>query len=314
MDTDQLLAFQRVVREGSFSRAAVALDVGQPAVSARIHALEVAVGGPLFTRGRRIALTALGESFLGYATRALDVLAAGVDDARLIRGGERGRISLGVMGSLAAGLAGPALAGLFARYPRLACSVRSGDHEKIVSLLWDGVVELGIILWPCPEAAAAKLSPLVRLHEQVSMAASPRHPLAALRHVRCADVVRLARPLLQLRWWRSQHPALTRLADQAGSSIEVPLEIARRMVVSSRAVGAFTHTLIADDLAAGALVRIDVVDLAPLSRDLALVRRDHPGPLSPAATHLIAAITDQARRLGLVATPGGSRAARRSRR
>src|SRR6185295_14213872 len=97
MDTDQLLAFQRVVREGSFSRAAVALDVGQPAVSARIHALEVAVGGPLFTRGRRIALTPLGESFLDYATRALDVLAAGVDDARLIRGGERGRISLGVM-------------------------------------------------------------------------------------------------------------------------------------------------------------------------------------------------------------------------
>src|SRR3954470_13740836 len=123
MDTDQLLAFQRVVREGSFSRAAVALDVGQPAISARIHALEVAVGGPLFTRGRRVALTPLGESFLGYASRALDVLAAGVDDARLIRGGDRGRISLGVMGSLAGGLAGPALANVLAASPGLGCFV-----------------------------------------------------------------------------------------------------------------------------------------------------------------------------------------------
>jgi DNA-binding transcriptional LysR family regulator len=60
MDTDQLLAFQRVVREGSFSRAARTLDIGQPAVSARIQALEAQLGGALLTRGRRLGLTALG--------------------------------------------------------------------------------------------------------------------------------------------------------------------------------------------------------------------------------------------------------------
>src|SRR5262245_10640327 len=102
MDTDQLLAFQRVVREGSFSRAAVALGVGQPAISARIQALEAAVGGALFTRGRRVALTPLGESFLGYASRAIDVLGAGVDDARRVQGGERGRVSIATLSSLAA--------------------------------------------------------------------------------------------------------------------------------------------------------------------------------------------------------------------
>ena len=42
MATDQLVAFQRIVREGSFSRAAFALGIGQPAVSARIAALEAA--------------------------------------------------------------------------------------------------------------------------------------------------------------------------------------------------------------------------------------------------------------------------------
>lgn len=36
MDTEQLATFWRVVREGSFSRAARALDVAQPTVSARI--------------------------------------------------------------------------------------------------------------------------------------------------------------------------------------------------------------------------------------------------------------------------------------
>ena len=82
LDADQLATFDRIVREGGFGRAAVALGLGQPAVSARIRALEAAVGGTLFTRGRQVALTALGESFLPYARRALEVLGEGVEVAR----------------------------------------------------------------------------------------------------------------------------------------------------------------------------------------------------------------------------------------
>jgi len=303
MDTDQLLAFQRVVREGSFSRAAVALGVGQPAVSARIQALEVAVGGPLFSRGRRIALTPLGESFLGYAARTLEVLAAGVDEAALIRGGERGRVSLGILNSLANGLAAPALAELLAAHPQLACAVRATHHEHVAALLWDGVIELGVLLWPCHEADAANLVALVRLREPVVLVVSPRHPLAALAEVRRADLVRLARPLLRLRWWRSHHPELIRIAEEAGSAVEVPLEIAHHLVVERRAVGFFPHTLVARELAAGTMRQLEVVDLPPLVRDLALVRRETRAPLSPATAHLVAALTRRAQQLGLLAGP-----------
>ena len=48
MDADQLLAFDRIVREGSFSRAAQGMDISQPTISARIRTLEAAVGGALF--------------------------------------------------------------------------------------------------------------------------------------------------------------------------------------------------------------------------------------------------------------------------
>lgn len=75
-DIEQLQAFDRIVRDGSFSRAALALNITQPTISARIQGLEQAVGGPLFLRGgRAILLTELGESFLPYARRALAVLA-----------------------------------------------------------------------------------------------------------------------------------------------------------------------------------------------------------------------------------------------
>src|SRR2546427_466487 len=83
MDREQLAAFDRIAREGSFTRAAISLGIGQPAISARIQALEEQVGGTLFTRGRRIALTTLGESFLPFARRALEVLGEGIEAARL---------------------------------------------------------------------------------------------------------------------------------------------------------------------------------------------------------------------------------------
>src|SRR5687768_15329609 len=104
MDIEQLRAFDRIVREGSFSRAAQVLDIAQPTISARIRMLEQAVGGALFVRrGRRLALTEVGESFLPYARRALSVLAEGVEAARLTQEGQRGRLTLGVIESLTGG-------------------------------------------------------------------------------------------------------------------------------------------------------------------------------------------------------------------
>src|SRR5262249_517206 len=115
MDLEQLTAFDRVVREGSFSRAALSLGIGQPPLSVRIPGLEEAVGGMLFTRGRRIAL-ALGESFLPYVRRSLDVLREGVEAARQAQVGQRGRITLGALSSLSGGLVGPALAAFTATH------------------------------------------------------------------------------------------------------------------------------------------------------------------------------------------------------
>ncbi len=49
VDRDQLLAFERIVRVGSFSRAAGELGIAQGTISARIRVLEQEVGGELFS-------------------------------------------------------------------------------------------------------------------------------------------------------------------------------------------------------------------------------------------------------------------------
>jgi DNA-binding transcriptional LysR family regulator len=312
MDVDQLRAFDQVVREGSFSRAALALDLGQPAVSARIQALEDKVGGTLFTRGRRIALTALGESFLPYARRALEVLREGIDAAQAAQVGRRGRVRLGTLGSLSGGLVGPALAAFVSAHPDVDCALHAADHEVVARLLLDGIVDLALITWPCSEGEAADLTPLLRLHEPVVLVAHPSHPLARRRVVTEDELVRLARPFLRLRWWTTHHPEINRLAARAGHACDVPMETARYLVLHGVGAGFFTRTYVADELARGELVALEVRRMAPLYRDSALVRRSRSAPLSPASAALITALSAQAERLALVPRPRAP--ARRRRR
>ena len=78
MQLAQVEGFLEVARRTNMSRAAEALFITQPALSARLRALEAEVGSPLFRRGRRgMALTDAGRAFLPYAERAVRALQDG---------------------------------------------------------------------------------------------------------------------------------------------------------------------------------------------------------------------------------------------
>jgi DNA-binding transcriptional LysR family regulator len=302
MDTGQLEAFDRIVREGSFSRAAVAIGIGQPAVSSRIHTLEEALGGALFTRGRVVALTPLGEAFLPYARRVLEVVREGVESAQLVQVGKRGRIRLGILGSLASGLAGPALVRFIEQHPDVDHTVRATDHESLLRLLGDGIVDLSFVVWPVAPPIAATLAPLFVFRESVVLVAHPTHVLARRRAVSPDDVAMLSRPLVRLRWWPEHDARVTELADRSGTATDLPMEVAHHLVLAGIGAGFFARTYVRTELAAGVLVEIPVRGMASIHRDVALVRR-RGTPLPPAAAALVQVLRDQAARIGLTPKP-----------
>src|SRR5882672_10248234 len=134
MHLDQLSAFDRVAREGGFSRAAVALGLGQPAVSARILALEV--------------------------------VREGVAVSRLAQVGERGSLRIAALGSLAGEVVGPALAEFVRDHPDVECTVKSGNHELMLELLADGIVDVALTVWP-PGGSGLDLQAIFKLRERV---------------------------------------------------------------------------------------------------------------------------------------------------
>lgn len=301
MDIDQLLAFDRIVREGSFSRAAWALNIAQPTISARMQALESELGGPLFVRNnRRVSLTERGVSFLPFARRALAALADGMTAARQAQRGERGRLTMGTLRSLSGGLLGPVLAEFHAEYPHVECYIEEGRHEQMVDLLVDGRVELGLIAWPYIEEPIAEITPILHFHERVPLVAHRTHPLARQSAIRRDELLARCDLFLLMRWWLVTPPPVAHLAMQAPSVADLPTDTGRYLLQQGIGVGYFPQTLIETDLRSGQVVELTVADLPPIYRDSALVHLARNTTLSMPASNFVTKLRRQAERLHLI--------------
>ena len=159
--------FLAVAEHGSFTRAASALHVSQPALSQQIRQLEESLGVPLFDRsGRTIRLTDAGEVWRQYASRALQELGAGKRAIHDVADLTRGSLRIAVTPTFTSYFIGPLMADFYARYPGITLQLQEMSQEKIEDLLCRD--ELDVI-------------PL--LTESLALVVAKHHPLAACEQV-----------------------------------------------------------------------------------------------------------------------------------
>ncbi|MEM6431449.1 MAG: LysR family transcriptional regulator [Deinococcota bacterium] len=299
MDLAQLITFERIVREGSFSKAAFALGISQPTVSARVQMLEQHLGSPLFQRGRRVSLTEQGERFLPFARRAIASLQDGRDAAQLSASGVQGRLQVGILHSLASALVGPAMRHFAEAHPDVECVLPDGKHWDILEFLYDGVIELGFVCWPCLEPLLADLTPVLHLREPVHLFTSPEHPLTQLGRVQTEDVIAHSKPLILLRWWQVTPRHLARLCSRAGAA-DLCSASALHLVKYGQGAGFFNQMVVQEELEAGTISRVPVADLPPTYRDTALVHLSRRKQLSTAAQTFITYVSHIAEQHGVL--------------
>src|SRR5438445_1229953 len=146
MEIGQIEAFVEAQRRGSITRAAEALELTQPTLTARVRSLEAELGVTLLTRGRRgVALTPAGRRFLPRALAALDALDRGATEARAGREVKGGTLALGLASDVAVYLAPAALARFARRYPDVDVRVVSGRSRAIADALRADEIEAGIV-------------------------------------------------------------------------------------------------------------------------------------------------------------------------
>ncbi len=120
MQLDLLRAYLVVIEEGSVSRAAMRLHLGQPALTRQIAVLEQEVGTRLLERSNRgVTPTPAGAALAETLARPLAEIDAAILRCRRFGGGERPELRVGYLQSLARSFLNPALAALRAEHPEV---------------------------------------------------------------------------------------------------------------------------------------------------------------------------------------------------
>jgi DNA-binding transcriptional LysR family regulator len=271
--SDHLLAFESIVREGSFGKAARALGISQPSISARVRALEREVGGVLLDRSRRgVSLTEQGRAFLPYARRVLEVMDEGLEASREVWEGRRGRVTVGVPESLAGGFVASAISRFRSSHPEAEVFAKTGHSDQVVEMLHDGVAKLGLITGSYLDDG---LTTVLRFREPLVTVTHPDHPLAARKDIPFAEVVQKAAPFFLVRWspaFAAKVEGVAHGAFGARTMMEVPVSTARELLLSGVGASLLTRSLAERDLASGRLVELGVADPPRSNRESALVR------------------------------------------
>jgi len=137
--------FLAVAEHRSFTRAATALHVSQPALSQQIKQLEETLGSPLFDRsGRNMRLTDAGETYSHYAKRALRDLAEGQRALHDVENLQRGALRVAINPTFTHYLMGPLIQAFHQRYPAITLEIREMPQEPMEQSLLDDRLDVGI--------------------------------------------------------------------------------------------------------------------------------------------------------------------------
>lgn len=145
MHFKQLEAFVAVLRYGSFSKAAEALYLSQPTVSAHVSALENELGAKLIIRSTKTAYpSAAGKVFQQYAQEILRLCDKAVVELRHFSDEIGGDLPLAASTVPAQYLLPPFLRHLHDKYPKLFFDIRQYDSGEVVRQVLADQVEIGI--------------------------------------------------------------------------------------------------------------------------------------------------------------------------
>ncbi len=266
----QVRYFLAVAEHQSFTRAAEALHVSQPALSQQIRLMEESLGVQLFDRsGRMTRLTDSGEVYLQYVRRASREFREAKRAIHDVSDLSRGTLRVAVTPTFTTYLVGPLVEAFHSRYPNISLNVREISQEQMEDLLLSDEIDVGI-------AFSATLTPDLDLDpllvESLALVVSTGHALASetsigLETLSAESLVLLSAEFAtrdQIDRFCRQHSIQPHVRIEA-NSISAVIEIVRRTRLSTLlpATIAFAH----QDLVAIAL------DPVRLQRTAVLMQR-----------------------------------------
>ena len=266
MDLHALIAFVEVARYQSFSLAADALFISQPAISKRISALEAELGTTLFNRiNRKVTLTEAGRALLPR----VQALRTELEDIRRLAsnlsGDVHGALTMGTSHHIGLHRLPPALSEFNQRYPAVQLDLRFVASEQACQAVERGELELAIATLPneLPEQLQAQ----VIWTDQLHIVTSPNQPLSQLGKISLEELVqhRCVLPGKDTYTYQIINQALGHLENQLNVYVSTNYLETLKMLVSA----GFGWSLLPDTLLDEKLVVVDTP--LKLQRELGVI-------------------------------------------
>src|SRR5262249_44596228 len=150
----QLETFVKVAEVGSFSKAALILNLAQPALSRQVRLLETELRQNLLLRtGRGVVLTEAGKRLYEHSVGVLQLVARAREDLVASRGEPTGQIVIGLPPSMGRMLTLPLVETFRRELPKARLAIVEGFSTHITEWIATGRVDVGLV--HNPEAQAA---------------------------------------------------------------------------------------------------------------------------------------------------------------
>ena len=252
---DQIRVFLAIIDEGSFPKAAKALNRAQSAVTYAVRKLESQTGVPLFDRSSyRSTLTSAGRALLVRARRVTEEADAFREQARSLANGLEPELAIVFDAMYPMPLALDALRALAERFPTVPPRVYVQSLGAAAQLVLNRVCAIGLLPGVVSDMTSLKLRPTTMI-ELVPVVA-PNHPLSTItglvearhleRHVQL--VLSDASPITAGRDHGVLSSRTWRLAD---------LGAKKAMLLAGLGWGSMPRHMVEDELADGRLKRIE---------------------------------------------------------
>jgi len=273
LDFGQLEAFLQVSQHRSFSRAAEALQLTQPSITARIQTLERELGEELFERsGRGVRLTDAGNALLPYVERVLQTIREGRDAVDEVRNVQLGTLRVGSAITISTYVLPGILHTFCQRHPGVDVVIRTGRSEQVLQMLLSDEIQVALARSLAnPEVEAVHL-----YDDEIVLAVDAGHRFARTGSTTVVEAA--TEPIVLFDRGSSYYGLINNFFRQAGVIPNVAMELdsleaTKRMVEEGLGIALVPLVTIERELAAGTLVKIDLVDAEPLSRPISMIYR-----------------------------------------
>jgi DNA-binding transcriptional LysR family regulator len=282
MNLHQLRIFCSVVEQRSYTRAAEALFMTQPAVSLQIQALERSLQVKLFERiNQQFTVTEAGQALYQCAIPMLNAEAEAERVLAEIKGAARGRLVVAANTTGGMYIIPPVLATYKEQHPGSELILQVDATDRLIERARQGIIDLG---FACGNISQAELTVETLAIDTLSLILSSRHPLASRPFLLLEEVVE--QPFIVPETISRTRQFIEQLVRERGYTLKIAMhfqgtEPVKKAVESNLGIAIVSSAAVVREVQAGILRAMPIADLE-LKRPFVMFYRQgkYFGPLA----------------------------------